>query len=109
MLAFIREAARTSHVELTALIVPGENDTEAEMRRLAAWVASVDRGIPLHVTRFFPRYRMRTGRRRLFRFCTGWRMPRGIARDGAGGQCVVPAGRAGAPAARQKAAGAGIL
>lgn len=59
VLAFIRAAAAASHVELTALIVPGANDSEAEMRALAGFVASVDRRIPLHVTRFFPRYRMR--------------------------------------------------
>lgn len=45
-------------MELTTLIVPGENDGEEEMERLAAWVASVDSRIPLHVTRFFPRYHM---------------------------------------------------
>lgn len=56
--AFIRRAAASSHVELTALIVPGENDTDREMRELSAWVAGVDRTIPLHVTRFFPRRRM---------------------------------------------------
>lgn len=54
----IRRAAETCHVELTTLIVPGENDTEDEMRRLAAWVADVSPSIPLHVTRFFPRWRM---------------------------------------------------
>ncbi len=59
VLAFIRAAAAAAHVELTALIVPGLSDSEAEMRELAAWVASVDRAIPLHVTRFFPRHRMR--------------------------------------------------
>lgn len=55
---FIRRAALRCHVELTTLIVPGENDGEEEMERLAAWVASVDSEIPLHVTRFFPRYHM---------------------------------------------------
>ncbi len=55
---FISRAARCCHVELTTLIVPGENDREEEMDRLAAWVASVDPEIPLHVTRFFPRYHM---------------------------------------------------
>jgi pyruvate formate lyase activating enzyme len=68
---FIREAAKSAHVELTTLIVPGCNDSEDEMRALAEWVASVDRGIPLHVTRFFPRRRMRasapTDRELLFR------------------------------------------
>ena len=53
--AFIVRAAAVSHVELTTLIVPGGNDSEREMRALADWVASVDRTIPLHITRFFPR------------------------------------------------------
>jgi pyruvate formate lyase activating enzyme len=46
------------HVEVTTLIVPGENDSPEEMRRLSEWLAGVDPGIPLHVTRFFPRYKM---------------------------------------------------
>ena len=56
--AFIREAAKTCHVELTTLIVPGENDSEAEMRALSAWVAGLRPDIPLHVSRFFPRHKM---------------------------------------------------
>jgi pyruvate formate lyase activating enzyme len=50
--------AERCHVELTTLIVPGWNDSEDEMRLLAGWVASVDRNIALHITRFFPRYHM---------------------------------------------------
>jgi len=54
------------HVELTTLIVPGENDSPEEMRALSAWVAGL-RGadgqvcgadIPLHISRFFPRFHM---------------------------------------------------
>lgn len=56
--AFIREAAGHCHVELTTLIIPGENDSAEHMRQEARWIASIDPGIPLHVTRFFPRYRM---------------------------------------------------
>jgi pyruvate formate lyase activating enzyme len=56
--AFIRAAADRAHVELTTLIVPGFNDDKNEMAALSAWVASVDRKIPLHITRFFPRYKM---------------------------------------------------
>lgn len=56
--AFIARAARDCHVELTTLIVPGENDGEDEMEAEAKWVASLDAAIPLHVTRFFPQYRM---------------------------------------------------
>ncbi|MCI8371946.1 MAG: AmmeMemoRadiSam system radical SAM enzyme [Lachnospiraceae bacterium] len=55
---FIRRAAADCHVELTTLIVPGENDSRAEMEEEAAWIASINKEIPLHVTRFFPCYRM---------------------------------------------------
>ena len=57
---FIGKASSRCHVELTTLIVPGLNDSEAEMRSLTGWVASLPGGeeIPLHITRFFPRYRM---------------------------------------------------
>lgn len=55
---FIKRAAPACHVELTTLIVPGENDSEGQMEQLAAWVAGVDDKIPLHVTRFFPRWKM---------------------------------------------------
>ena len=57
---FIERAAAQCHVELTTLIVPGMNDSEAEMRTLTDWAASLPGGreIPLHITRFFQRYRM---------------------------------------------------
>lgn len=45
------------HVEVTTLIVPGFNDTDDEMGALAAWLASVDPEIVLHVTRFFPAWK----------------------------------------------------
>lgn len=62
VLQFITRAASACHVELTTLIVPGENDDVKEMEEEAAWIASVEKTagkkIPLHVTRFFPRYHM---------------------------------------------------
>ena len=66
VLDFIREAVKTCHVELTTLIVPGENDSEEEMRELADWIADIPdaavngggKRIPLHITRFFPRFHM---------------------------------------------------
>ena len=51
-------AAERSHVEVTTLLVPGENDGVEEVRELARWLAGVDPNIPLHLSRFFPRYRM---------------------------------------------------
>ena len=56
--AFIARASRDCHVELTTLIVPDENDDVFQMEEEAAWIASINREIPLHVTRFFPRYQM---------------------------------------------------
>ena len=55
---FIVRAVRECHVELTTLIIPGENDSIEEMKKEASWIASLDETIPLHITRFFPRYRM---------------------------------------------------
>ncbi len=63
---FIRHAARICHVELTTLIIPGENDSEEEMNDLSSWVASLDvadrtltgADIPLHISRFFPYFHM---------------------------------------------------
>lgn len=52
-------ATPTCHLEVTTLIVPGVNDTREEMDELAAWLASVDPGIVLHVSRFHPAFRMR--------------------------------------------------
>lgn len=56
--AFIARAAESCHVELTTLIVPGENDSPEEMEAQAEWIASLNPAISLHITRFFPRYRM---------------------------------------------------
>lgn len=63
---FISEAVKIWHVELTTLIIPGENDTEEEMREMTKWIAGlsdaegniIGREIPLHISRFFPRFHM---------------------------------------------------
>ena len=59
---FITLAAKQCHVEVTTLLVPGENDSEGEIRYLAQWLVSIDQNIPLHLSRFFLRYRMKIGR-----------------------------------------------
>ena len=51
-------AAESCHVEVTTLLVPGENDGADEVRALARWLADISPDIPLHLSRFFPRYRM---------------------------------------------------
>lgn len=54
----IQIASEFSHVEVTTLIIPGENDSEEEMRNLSTWLAGVNSEIPLHITRFYPQYKM---------------------------------------------------
>ena len=56
--AFITRAAQDCHVELTSLIVPGMNDDPADMEKEAEWIAQIDPRMPLHITRYFPRYKM---------------------------------------------------
>ena len=59
-LATIKALAKnsTTHVEVTTLVVPGLNDSPDQMAEEAAWLAALDPQIPLHVTRFFPCYKM---------------------------------------------------
>ena len=69
--SFITRAVNSCHVELTTLIVPGENDSLEEMEEEARWIAALRPDIPLHITRFFPQYHMLdrspTDVRRLYR------------------------------------------
>ena len=63
VMRFIERAVKSCHVELTTLIIPGENDSEEEMRDMCEWIAgltgkSAGREIPLHISRFFPRFHM---------------------------------------------------
>lgn len=45
-------------VEVTSLIIPGENDGREEVTRMAELIASVSPDIPWHVTTFHPDYKM---------------------------------------------------
>jgi pyruvate formate lyase activating enzyme len=45
-------------IELTTLIVPTYNDEEEQIRDIARFIADVDRGIPWHVSAFYPRYKL---------------------------------------------------
>jgi pyruvate formate lyase activating enzyme len=44
-------------VELTTLVVTGINDSMDEMRDIIAYIASVDRSMPWHISRYYPAYR----------------------------------------------------
>lgn len=46
-------------LEVTTLVIPGENDDPAELRELTAWlVEHLGAETPWHVSRFFPAFRM---------------------------------------------------
>lgn len=46
------------HIEITTLIIPGINDNEKELEEIAGFIASMDKNIPWHITRFFPQYKL---------------------------------------------------
>lgn len=49
----------TVWVEITTLLIPGHNDSDAEIRQLSEWVASrLNPHVPVHFTAFHPDYKM---------------------------------------------------
>jgi pyruvate formate lyase activating enzyme len=45
------------HLELTNLVIPGENDADEAIRSLASFVAEIDPAIPVHLSAYHPSYR----------------------------------------------------
>lgn len=43
-------------VEVTTLVIPGENDSEDELNDIAEFLANTGKGIPWHISRFHPNY-----------------------------------------------------
>ena len=56
VLETIRRAFAKTHVEVTHLIVTGQNDKEELIERVVDYVADIAPGIPLHLSRYFPQY-----------------------------------------------------
>ncbi|MCX6811238.1 MAG: AmmeMemoRadiSam system radical SAM enzyme [Candidatus Berkelbacteria bacterium] len=50
--------ARHIHLEITTLLIPGINNSEKELKQIAEFIASLDKNIPWHLSRFFPCYKM---------------------------------------------------
>jgi len=44
------------HVELTTLLIPGGNDSEAEVDEVISFIEGLDSKIPLHLSRYFPHH-----------------------------------------------------
>lgn len=48
-------------LEITTLLIPGENDSEAELRALSEWIVdNLGVDVPLHFTAFHPDWKMQT-------------------------------------------------
>ena len=46
------------HLEITTLVIPGQNDDEGEMARQTEWIAGeLGRDVPFHLSRYFPMYK----------------------------------------------------
>lgn len=51
--------AAKKHLEITCLVVPGENDDPVKFEEAAQWIASnLDEYVPLHISRYFPAYKI---------------------------------------------------
>lgn len=58
VLESIKIASKYCHVEVTTLLVTGENDNLEEVEEIAKYIAEIDPYIPLHLSRYFPKYLM---------------------------------------------------
>lgn len=54
----VEHAVSCCHVEVTTLLIPGFNDSETEIRSLARWLSTLSPNIVLHLSRYFPHYRL---------------------------------------------------
>lgn len=58
VLKTIEKSHDKCHIEITTLLVNGLNDSEEEVEKIAAFLANLDKNIPLHLTRYFPNYKI---------------------------------------------------
>lgn len=56
--ATVEMAADKCHVEVTNLVINTLNDKPEEFEEFAVWLAGIDPEIPLHISRYFPNYKM---------------------------------------------------
>jgi len=58
VLECIKIANGHSHVEVTNLLIPTQNDSESSIRELVGFVESVNPDIPVHFSAYYPQYKM---------------------------------------------------
>lgn len=54
----VEAVAEKAHLEITTLIIPGYNDSPEEIKNLALWLRGINPSIPLHLTKYYPNYKM---------------------------------------------------
>jgi pyruvate formate lyase activating enzyme len=45
-------------IEITTLVIPGHNDSDEELKKIALFIKSVGEDVPWHVSRFHPTYKL---------------------------------------------------
>jgi pyruvate formate lyase activating enzyme len=58
VLKTIEESLRVCHIEITSLLVNGLNDSPDDVDMIASWLGRLDKNIPLHLSRYYPSYKM---------------------------------------------------
>jgi len=58
VLRTIEIASKETHIEVTTLIIEGENDNADEIEQLSKWLSNIDEDIPFHINRYFPAYKL---------------------------------------------------
>lgn len=53
----VERAVGRTHVEITNLLIPGQNDSDADIRALVDWAAAVSPELPVHFSAYHPDYR----------------------------------------------------
>lgn len=54
----IKKMANNIHLEITTLLINDLNDDREELKKLFKWISNINKSIPLHLSRYFPAYKM---------------------------------------------------
>ncbi|MGM0436785.1 MAG: AmmeMemoRadiSam system radical SAM enzyme [Bacillota bacterium] len=54
----IKKMANNTHLEITTLLINDLNDEREELKKLFKWISNINKSIPLHLSRYFPAYKM---------------------------------------------------
>jgi pyruvate formate lyase activating enzyme len=55
----VEAAVGRCHVEITNLLIPGENDADDQIQTLVDWVAGVSKHLPVHFSAYHPAHRFK--------------------------------------------------